>query len=104
MLLLSRLKANLLYLITLSLLAYIFYTANRDKAYPTGVFKTATVLSLVPKHSKYSLKTIMTLRTEDGVETVRVVNSGSGFRVGQVIELQEFKSKKRGIKKYTIVR
>lgn len=52
----DRLRANLLYLFILAVIVYVAYKMQLDKAYPTGVFKSAVVQSVVPKHSKYSLK------------------------------------------------
>jgi len=99
----DRLRANLLYLSVISVIIYATYKIQFDKAYPTGVLKNAVVKSIAPKHSKYSLKVAVTLRTEDGIDIVRVVDAESNFRVGQTVQLKEYKSTIRGIIKYRII-
>lgn len=100
----DRLRANLIYLVILSAVSYGIYNLITDKAYPTGKVFSATVISIAPIYSRHSIKVLVTIRSESGLKITRTADESSKFRVGQKLELKEYQSKRRGIKKYKIIR
>ena len=97
---LGRWGANTLYLMVVSLIAYIFFVSKYDPAYPTGSYVEARVISIRPKPSRISAKKIVRFRTNQGIEIVEVLGIGYPIKNGQVVHFEVLKTPKRGLVKY----
>jgi len=98
----DRNKANLIYFMIGLLVLFFIFNKKLDTPVATNEILNAKVYKSYPYHSKYSLKRIIHIRINSGVEITKVVRANSSLTTGTSLKVRKYKGKISGRTSYKI--